>query len=270
MRSRISINSIINSCIMTSHSILDTIENKTVFPIVSTEVRGNYNYDQRSHLMDHRIQPISVEEYGALKVAGYTVPAYANEGVILIRHPYKPKTLVDMDYDQLLYLQEKFGDYAIILNYLGVTTQELKAKITKYQTREIDADGKMKVKTKFSLKGSFHRLTRDKYEIQFSKSISGTGKRDFELAKTYAETVGLASDPFIKEILNLREHNPVPSYFCDVVISKDYNDIFDAAATLSVLGGTFNLDGTFSRKVENRNQISISQKLYFEEKKPKP
>lgn len=241
------------------------MENKTVFPIVSPEVQGNYHYDSKSYQMDHRIQLITVDQYNALKEAGYTVPSYANEGIVLMRHPYLPNTLVDVNYDELQYLQCKFADYAVILNYLGATKQDLQAKIRRHEKREISADGKMKVKGKVSIKGMYKRFTDDKYEVKFTKTIAGTGVRDFERAKAYAIKVGLENDPFVREMLNLREHNPVTDYSCDIIISKDYNDILDAAASLSVMGGAFSMDGDFEKKVSSRNQICICQVLKFEE-----
>ncbi len=182
--------------------------------------------------------------------------------MILIRHPYRPNTLVDSNYDMQSYIEEKFGDYAVILNYLGATEQVLKAKITKRQTRTIEANGKIKSKAKFSLKGAFKRLTTDRFEVCYSLIINSKGGVNYEGAKKYAQEVGLENDPFVKMVLGLQE-KPVKSLRADKVISKDYTDIFDAAATLQLMDGVFKLDGDFCKKVSSKEEISICQDLKF-------
>lgn len=241
-----------------------SIENKSVFPVVSTERRGNYTWDTNYQKLDKRIQPLTLAEIQSLKDDGVSVPAVVNEGAILMRHPYHPKELIDINFDNALYIQEKFGDYAVILNYLGAKDQTLFAKITKRETRTVKADGKIRCKGKFSLKGTFKRFTKEHYEVKFSKHITGTDECLYEKAAEKARELGLINDPFVKEILALRKDKPISTYNCDVVISKDYNDIIDAAANLSVMAGTFGLDGTFQKRIARKEQISISQKLIFE------
>ncbi len=240
-----------------------SIENKSVFPIVSKERSGNYKYEPNYHSLDKRIQPLTISDVTELKEAGITLPSVVNEGSILMRHPYLPDTLIDMNLDNVQYLQEKFGEYAVILNYLGAKDQTLKAKITKLETRSIEADGKIKLKGKGSLKGTFKRFTKDRFEVKYSKHITSSQDLDYEKAEAHAKEVGLINDPFVREILALRKDHPIDKYEADVVISKDYNDIIDAAASLQVMAGAFGLDGSFHKAVSTREQISISQDLSF-------
>lgn len=245
--------------------VLLVLENKSVFPVVSEERRINYTYYDDYQYLDSKIQPITVAEYRSLVKSGYTVPQNVNEGTVLMRHPYRPNTLVDSNYDQLSYIQEKFSDYAVILNYLGATKQDLKAKITKHQTRIIEAKGKISSKAKFSLKGAFKRLTRDKFEVCYSLNIGATSGMKYKAAVDYAQQVGLLSDPFIRMVLEMQKEKPVDTIRTDLVISKDFSDIMDATATLQVMGDAFKLDGDFRKRVSSKDEISICQDLRFKE-----
>lgn len=240
-----------------------SIENKSVFPVVSPECKGSITYEKNYHSLDKRIQPLTVEDVKGLKEAGIKLPSVCNEGSILMRHPYRPDTLIDMDLDISHYLQEKFGDYAVILNYLGAKDQTLKGKITTRETRKLDANGKLNFKGKGSLKGTFKRFTSDRYEVKYSKHITASGGCNYEKAKKYAEKEGLLNDPFVREILELRKDQPIDTYEADVIISKDYSDIIDAAANLQIMSGAFSLGGNFKKDVSTREQISISQNLSF-------
>ena len=241
------------------------VENKSVFPVVSEERRVNYSWDkEKFKQLDKRVQPLTVAECKELEAAGYSMPRVYNEGSILMRHPYLPHTIIDINMESGQYIQEKFGHYAVILNYLGATKQELKAKITKRETRHITANGKIKCKGKFSLKGSFSRLTKERYEVTSHLEIEGTSDIQYNKALDYAMQKGLVNDPFVKQLLDLQKDKPIKSYFFSVVFSKDYNDIMDAAATLSVMGGVFGLDGNFHKTVRSREEYSIVQNLKFE------
>ena len=243
--------------------MLSSIDNKSVFPIVSKERSGNYKYDPNFHALDKRIQPLTVSDVIELKESGVVLPSVVNEGSLLMRHPYRPNTLIDLSLDNLQYLQEKFGEYAIILNYLGARDQNLKAKITKLETRVIDANGKIQLKGKGSLKGVFKRFTEERFEVKYSKHITASQDCDYEKAEEYAKTVGLINDSFVREILALRKDHPIDTFDTDVVISKDYNDIIDVAASLQIMAASFGLNGNFHKAVSVREQISISQKLCF-------
>ncbi len=239
------------------------VNNKSVFPVVSNERRENYTYYEDSRYLDSKIQPITMTEYQGLIDRGYSVPDIVNEGTVLMRHPYRPNTLVDSNYTLMAFIQEKFCDYAVILNFLGATNQELDAKITKRQTREISAKGKIKCKTKFSLKGSFNRKTKEKSEVCFKMTIGGKEGRKCDAAEKYAKEVGLADDPFVRMVLTMQKQKPVKKIKVDIVVSKEFEDLIDAAATLSVMGSAFNLEGDFKKKVSTRDEISICQDLTF-------
>jgi len=248
-----------------SPSIDSIINNKSVFPIVSDEKRENYKYDNAFYKLDARVQPLAVNEVEMLKKAGLLCPSTVNVGQILIKHPYLPSTFIEAGFDYTQYLQEKFGHYAVILNYLGAKTQELKAIIAKREKREVSADGKINYKKMGSLKGWFKRTILNTHEVKFEKSIVGTGRRFYEKAKEYAIAKGLERDPFVQELLCLQKDSPIEEYHCDVTISKDYNDIIDAAASLSVMEGVFTIDGKFKETISTRLQIAISQTLKFNE-----
>lgn len=240
------------------------VENKSVFPVVSVERKINYSWDkEKFQYLDKRVQPLTVADCKALISAGYSLPSVVNEGSILIRHPYRPRTIIDANMDGTQYIQEKFSDYAAVLNYLGATKQELKAQLTKLETRQISANGIIKSKGKFSIKGLFKRLKKESCEIKYTEEIRGTSIREYQKAYDYAEQNGLANDPFVKKILALQKDKPIMSCKCSLVFSKDYTDIMDAAATLSVLSEKFGLDGNFKKVMRSREEYSINQDLTF-------
>ena len=247
---------------MLSNNIISLIEQKKVFPIVSTEVRNNYKWDKRSNNLDHSVQPLTIEECNAIKEAGYKIKDKVNPGTILMCHPYHPKTLINYKYGYKEYIEEKFGEYATILNLLGATKQELKAKIEKEEKRKVSADGKIKIKGT-TLKGKFAKSSEEKFKVEHVCSIRGTGRIDYEKAEKYATAVGLVDDPFVKKILALRKDNPICDYNETITISQDYNDIIDAVASLEAISGMLDLDGHFSKEVSVRKIICISQKVVF-------
>lgn len=240
------------------------VKDKSVFPIVSEERRVNYAWDkQRFKQLDKKIQPLTVAECHKLEEDGYSLPATYNEGSLLMKHPYHPKSLINVSFDSVQYLQEKFGDYSVILNYLGATTQELNAQITKWESRKITADGKVTIKSN-NIKGTFKRLFTTDHKGKISKAIKGNSGRDYQSAVNFAEQQGLSNDPFVKEVLELQKNKPIKSYDCNIVISKDYNDIMDVVASLSVMSGVFKLDGSFKKEIQVREEYSIRQVLKFE------
>ena len=248
---------------MLLNNSISLVEQKKVFPIVSTEVRNNYKWDKRSNNLDHSVQLLTIEECNAIKEAGYILMDKVDEGTILMCHPYRPKTLINYKYGYKEYLQDKFGDYAIILNLLGATKQELKAKIEKEEKRKVSADGKIMIEGKISLKGAFAKITNEKYLVEHVCLIGGMGVMDYKKAEKHAKTVGLANDPFVKKILALRKDNPINDYDETITISQDYNDIIDAVASLNAIGGIVDLGGHFSRDIAVRKVICISQRVFF-------
>lgn len=240
------------------------VKDKSVFPVVSEEKRYTYTWDTEKYKqLDNKVQPLTVAECHKLEEDGYSLPPVLNEGSLLMRHPYQPKALIDVNFDSIQYLQEKFGDYAVILNYLGSKTQTLQALITKQEIRKITASGKVTIK-RIKIKSTFNRLFTSANKVKLSKTIEGTKVLDYQKAVDYAEQQGLLNDPFVKEILELRKNKPIKSYRCDLVISKDYNDIMDVVASLAVMPGVFKLSGNFNKEVRVREEYSISQELNFE------
>ena len=239
------------------------IESKIVFPIVSEERAVNYKWFDGGENIDNKVCPITKSQLESIaKRHQLSVPAIVDEGTVLMRHPYLPNKLVSANLTMAEFVNEKLGYYAEILNCLGATKQKLEARIISKQTRKLDSKGKIVIKgNKFE--GKFFSVKKLFSKVKCTRNIEGTGDLDHEKALKKATEYGLVNDYFVREILALRDENPIKRYEFKCEIANEFNENIDVAASLCAAAGAFKIKGSLIKEIETREEIYIVQDILF-------
>lgn len=240
-----------------------SIEGKNVFPIVSEERSNNYSWFEGAENIDKKVLPITKTQLREIvERNNITIDCIVNEGTVLMLHPYRPNTMVSVTKTMEEFLVQKLNDYSIVLNYLGASNQNLKARVVKKQTRSFEAKGGFSIKgTKVN--GKVGKIKKVFSKVRATIIVEGTGKLNYERAKEEACKLGLQNDEFIRTLLELRHDNPITRHYTDIEIAKDFNESMDVAASIVAAAGAFNLKGNFKKNLDSREEVRIIQDITF-------
>lgn len=237
----------------------------SVFPIVNEETKISVKYETPN--LSPKVSPITLKD---LESSSLELPKHYNIGDILVCHPYMPNKLIDIKTAQTDILNERLAHIATILNYLGAKEITMTATIKKREYRQVSGKGKMSMRI-FSLKGRFFLKKQQNDYTHIQKHIKGAEIWDndsYNKAKAYAKEKGLIQDSNIEELIMERDPKQgIKHYMLNVEISKEFNELMDAAATLDVKSDTginlFHIEGSIKSYYEHKDTLIVKQSIDF-------
>lgn len=240
--------------------INELISWKKVFPVVDEIRQYSFKIDDNYEKLDKRIQPITVAQVKELKSLGYNCPTSVSEGMILMFHPYLPKTIVEATMTTEDFIYQKLQHYSSILNLLGANEQTLVAKCKDIYKRNISANGTVSKGNKVAFKKS---QINKKYS-DMSVSVEG-GKMGWSYNEglALAREYGLERDPFIESILAKRHQRPIRRFKEKKEISSEYNSTMNITANIQVMKSNFQFEGNVSIITETIQKVFLEQDLLF-------
>lgn len=244
--------------------------NGEVIHITSDEHSRNWKYDQNHKKVSNRIQIVSIDDIPSIRSLNIQLPSHLYEGDILVRHPYEKNTYIHASNAAFEIRFSKYCKIREIAQKLGAEGCIIEEAIEDIEERSLTINGdvsynmiksSLNIKEKDALKKAMGINIKNKFDgkrIISAESYAGA----IELAKEY----DLWNDSMIKSLIGMRNPNQENQLIEDSLrfnMTKEANSLLDAAFSLNVLNGIFNLDIALNRELLQRETIILDINFVF-------
>lgn len=241
-----------------------------VLHLVSDELARTWNWEPNSEKVDSNVKIISIDKIDSyLEGKSISLPNYINVGDVLVRHPFEPNTYVSVEKASHTIRTSKFFKVSEIAQILGAVKYNIEAAWEEISERRWDVNGSISydvVKPTFSIHNE--KIMIQTMGLSISDEYDGIAaisdnsqKKAEEISKNY----GLWEDESIRALIRQRNPNESNrlkgrSYMLDM--SSETNELLDAAFSLTIMEGIFNLNTSIKRAVKVQEKITL--KISFE------
>ena len=237
-----------------------------VVHITTAERALNYKWEKSAGKISPRVQIVSEEDLPSMCANGkVTIPQDTALGDVLVRHPFEPNTYIHVENAAYQIRLSKFFKISQIAQKLGALSYNIKAAWEEINERTLDADGTISYKV---VQASTNIHSEDKIMQAMGLSVCAEygGIRvisadSLHEAESIAKQYSLWEDGAINALIRQRDPNEVNlikgmSYTIDM--TSETKHLFDAAFSLNILGGVFNLDSSIKSAISKQEKITLN------------
>lgn len=204
----------------------------------------------------------------SIDVRGKSDFKYCKNATIFIKHPFLPKTYMELEAALNTYeiMHEKISYITTIMHSLGAKKIVGKAHFEKVETLEIKNASDIKiVDKKISAKVQKNKTDLVEKTLFINETCSGGfSEESYQRAKQIATEYGLDAEPDIKNLLIQRDPtncNTTNSYNINTELTKEINKTLDVAVDILING--IGIRNDYKSKITNRDVITFSMNIDF-------
>ena len=238
-----------------------------VLHVTSDERSRNWMLEKQAKNVSRDVQIISIDNIPLYKESGVQFPFHnIKEGDIFIRHPYEPNLFLD---PKNAAFEIRFSKYTLISEIaqrLGAVRYEIEEAIETVEKRELSINGSIdykmiKASTNINNKDDLKKTMGILIEDKFPKN-----KASVEDAVAFAQQYNLLNDSMIRSLIRKCSYkgNPLTQEHLRFDVTQEANSLFDAAFSLNVLKGVFNLDASVNSLLSKRETITLDIRFDFQ------
>lgn len=247
---------------------------KEVLYITPEERAINYKWEKEAKKLSSRVQIISEKDLQTLSNDGQlTIPRDVYVGDVLLKHPYEANTYIKAEDAAHKIRAAKLHNIIEIVQCLGAKSYKIVGAWNKVEDRKLDVNGDVEYKVvKIGTEIHKENEIKELVEMDLSGQIDGAriiSEKSFHEAEEMAKQYGLWEDEGIKSLI--RSRNPDKEY---PIINKEYcfniaseeNSRFDAAFSLNVMKGVFDLKASVKSTISRKESLRLSFVFDFPDK----
>lgn len=242
-----------------------------VVHITTAERALNYKWEKSAGKISPRVQIVSEEDLPSLcNGSQLMIPHDTALGDVLVKHPFEPNTYIHVENAAYQIRLSKFFKISQIAQKLGAISYNIKAAWEEISERTLEADGTISYKV---VQASTNIHNEDK--IMQAMGLSVCAKYDgirvisdesLHEAERIAKQYGLWEDGAISALIRQRdpnEANLIKGMTYAIDMTSETKHLFDAAFSLNVLAGVFNLDSSIKKAISTQEKITLNIAFEF-------
>lgn len=243
-------------------------ELKDVLYVAEDELAFNYKWEKNYRHLNKQIQVISIDDIDHYRKE-YEISALSgiHTNMVLVRHPFKPKTYVDICRDELDFFREKMECINHVASLLGATrvTWAVKSEVCEEKKLKMNADGSYKITS-----GKMEMSNEVKNKMNSTCEVGNTfdgnyNEESFREAQAYLEERRL-SDTDLHNLIELRRPtriNKVRSRKMKTEVSQELNASKEIALSLDCME-VFKMSTTISQTIHRWRKVEMEYTIDFE------
>ena len=242
---------------------------KDVLYVTGDELAINYKWEKFSGHLNEQIQVISIDDIDHYRKK-YEISALSgiHTNMVLVRHPFKPKTYVDICRDELDFFREKMECINHVASLLGATrvTWAVKSEVCEEKELKMNADGSYKI-TSVKMKISNEEKNKMKSACEVGNTFDGNyNEESFRQAQIYLKERRLDSDKDFRNLMELRRPtriNKVRSHKMKTEVSQELNASKEIALSLDCMD-VFKMSTTIRQTIHRWRTVEMEYTIDFE------
>lgn len=247
---------------------------KEVLYITPEERAINYKWEKEANKLSPRVQIISEKDLQTLSNDGQlTIPRDVYIGDVLLKHPYETNAYIQAEKAVHIIRNAKLNKIGEIAQCLGAKSYKIIGAWNEVENRTLDVNGNIgyivvKSKTEIHKENEIKELI----EMSLSGQIDGAriiSEESFHEAEEIAKQYGLWEDEGIKSLIRSRNPNkeyPIINKEYSFNITKEENDCLEAAFSLNVMKGIFDLKASVKSAISRKESLRLSFVFDFPDK----
>lgn len=241
---------------------------KDVLYVTGDELAINYKWEKSSGHLNEQIQVISIDDIDHYRKK-YEISALSgiHTNMVLVRHPFKPKTYVDICRDELDFFREKMECINHVASLLGATrvTWAVKSEVCEEKKLKMNADGSYKITS-----GKMEMSNEVKNKMNSTCEVGNTfdgnyNEESFREAQAYLKERRL-SDTDLRNLIELRRPtriNKVRSRKMKTEVSQELNASKEIALSLDCME-VFKMSTTIKQTIHRWRKVEMEYTIDFE------
>lgn len=243
-------------------------ELKDVLYVAEDELAINHKWEKNYSHLNKQIQVISIDDIDHYRKE-YEISALSgiHTNMVLVRHPFKPKTYVDICRDELDFFREKMECINHVASLLGATrvTWAVKSEVCEEKKLKMNADGSYKI-TSGKMEMSNEEKNKMKSACEVGNTFDGNyNEESFREAQAYLEERRL-SDTDLHNLIELRRPtriNKVRSRKMKTEVSQELNASKEIALSLDCME-VFKMSTTIRQTIHRWRKVEMEYTIDFE------